>query len=222
MTTSAKRMALSVSAIESFSSFSSIRGIRASDYGDADRLLGRFFGRGLLIDLGGRVRKRRAKRIVKICQSLSMLRADRHRIAQSERIGFERTGFAGTAFAFVGDQNSRLAGFAYQIGEGLIGRSRAGARIDQKQDRVRLRHCGCGLRLHLSRQALGRRVLEAGRIDHPKRQIAEPALAFPAITRDARLIVDKRAPRPDQTIEERGFADIGPADNGEREGHGSL
>jgi hypothetical protein len=36
------------------------------------------------------------------------------------------------------------------------------------------------------------------------------------------LVIDKRAPRPDQTVEERRFADIGPADNGNREGHGSL
>ena len=53
-----------------------------------------------------------------------------------------------------------------------------------------------------------------------KRQIAEPSLAFPAIARDARLVIDQRAARPDEPIEERRFADIGPADNGNGEGHG--
>ena len=151
-----------------------------------------------------------------------MLRADRHRIAQSERVAFERARFAGAAFALVGDQNCRLAGFAHKIREGPIGRGRTGTRIDQKQDHVRLRHCRCGLRLHLSCKTLGSRTLETGRVDHPKRKIAKPSLALPPIARDARLVIDKRAPRPDQTVEERRFADIGPADNGNREGHGSL
>ena len=69
---------------------------------------------------------------------------------------------------------------------------------------------------------IGSRAVEASAVDHPKRKIAKPALAFPPIARDAGLIVDERAARPDQTVEERRFADIGPADNGNREGHGGL
>ena len=162
-----------------------------------------FSRRGLLVGPHqplGRLRKCCAKRVVKIRQSFPMLRADRHRIAQSERVAFERARFAGAAFALVGDQNRRLAGFAHKIRESPIGRGRARTRIDQKQDRVRLRHCRRGLRLHLSCKTFGSRTLETGRVDHPKRKIAEPSLALPPIARDARLVIDQRQPRPDQRL----------------------
>ena len=43
--------------------------------------------------------------------------------------------------------------------------------------------------------------------------------ALAPVARDAGLVVDQRELLPDQTIEQRRFADIGPADNGNREGH---
>ena len=80
-----------------------------------------------------------------------MLGADRDRIAQSERVGFERARFAGAAFALVGDQNCRLAGFAHEIGEGSDRPGVAPARASTRnKHRVGLRHGGRGLRLHLS------------------------------------------------------------------------
>jgi len=38
-----------------------------------------------------------------------VLGADRDRVTEAERIGFQRSGFAGAAFALVGDQDRRLA-----------------------------------------------------------------------------------------------------------------
>ena len=107
-----------------------------------------------------------------------MLRADRHRIAQSERVGFERARFAGASFALVGDENRRLAGFAHKIGEGPIGRSCARARIDQKENAsacaTAVAVCACIFAERLSR----RRILETGRVDHPKER--SPSLPSPS------------------------------------------
>ena len=81
---------------------------------------------------------------------------------------------------------------AHQIGEGAIGRRHAGARVDQKQHGIGLRHRRRGLRLHPRRKAFALGVFEAGGIDHLEGKIAEPGLAFAAVARDARLIVDQR------------------------------
>ena len=108
----------------------------------------------------------RAQRVVEVGQALAMLGADRDRLAEAERIGFERARFAGAAFALIGDQDRGLARLAHQIGESAIGRRRAGARIDQKQHRIRLRDRRRRLRLHPRRQAFALGIFEARGIDH--------------------------------------------------------
>ena len=50
-------------------------------------------------------------------------------------------------------------------------------------------------------------------------EIAEPRLALAAVARHAGLVIDQRELLPDQPVEQRRFADIGPADDGNREGH---
>ena len=95
-----------------------------------------------------------------------MLGADRDRIAEAERVGFESACLAGAAFALVGDQNCGLAGFAHEIGEGAIGRRRTRARIDEKEHGVGLRHRRRGLRLHPCRRgSLAMRLLQPRGVD---------------------------------------------------------
>ena len=103
--------------------------------------------------VGGRFGQRRAQRIVESGQPLAVLGADRDRVAETQRIGFKNAGLAGTPFALVGDDDRRLARFAHQIGKGAIGRSRAGARIDEKEHGVGLRQGSGRLRLDLRRKA---------------------------------------------------------------------
>ncbi len=99
------------------------------------------FGIGRCIVLGrrGRLGQRRAQRVVKIGQALAVLGADRDRVAEPERKGFEYARRAGAALALIGDQDCGLARFAHQIGKGAVGGDRAGARIDDKEHGVGLR-----------------------------------------------------------------------------------
>ena len=46
-----------------------------------------------------------------------MFGADRHRIAEPERISVERTGLGRAALAFIRDEDRRFAGFANNVGE---------------------------------------------------------------------------------------------------------
>ena len=69
----------------------------------------------------------------------------------------------------------------------------------------------------VSRLALG--LVETGRIDGEAYAAGEMGLALAAIAGDARLVIDKRQLLPNQPVEQRRLADIGPADNGNRKGH---
>ena len=148
-----------------------------------------------------------------------VLGRDRHRFAEAERIGVQPPRFAGRAFALVGHQHDRLAGLARDIGKGVVGRNRTGARVDHEENRVGLFDGRLGLRAHPAGQAFGRRLFESGGVDHGELYVAEPALAFAAIARDAGPVVDQSQTPADQPVEQGRLADVGPADNGNREAH---
>ena len=72
---------------------------------------------------------------------------------------------------------------------------------------------------HAVLEAAARRGIEAGRVEQPEVQVGDAAFAFAAVARDARLVVDKRDLAADQPVEQRRFADIRPAKDGDRRGH---
>ena len=196
-------------------------GIGASDDGDADRL--RFLCRRFALHgRRGALGQRRAQGVVEIAHAFVVLGRDRHRVAKAEFIGFEPAFFGQAALALVGNENRRLAGLAGQRGEGAVDRRRAGARVDHEEDRVGLRNRGLGLRPHAAGQTIGRRLFEAGGIDHGEFKIAEPRLALAAVARHARAVVDQRQAAADQPVEQGRFADIRPADDGDGEAHAVL
>ena len=140
-------------------------------------------------------------------------------IAEAERVGFHRAGFAVLAFALVGDQHHRLVGAAGEIGKGAVVRRQAGPRVDHEHQRVGKRDRGFGLLLHpRGERALGA-LVEAGGIDHGEFEIAKARLALAAVAGDAGFVVDQRELLPDQPVEQRRLSDIGPADDGNRKGH---
>ena len=159
-----------------------LAGIGAADHGNADRAGGLgsspplSTSLGLSASAGGTVGfgKRRAQRLVEIGKPLAVLGGDRDRFAEAEFVGFEHAGPRRPALALVGDQDRRLAGTAHEIGKRAIGRQRAGARVDQEQDRIGARDRGLGLLLHAAAQAFRRGLFEAGGVDHGEAEIAEP------------------------------------------------
>ena len=202
-----------------------LAGVRPSDDRDADRarvgVVGSFDrpralgarGRGLL-------GQRRAQRVVEIGQPLAVLGGDRRPARRARAHRLRARPLAGPAFALVGDDDRGLARPAHQIGEGAVGRRRAGAGIDQEEDRIGLRDRRLGLRPHAAGEAFGRRLLEARGVDDGEGEIAEPRRALAAVARDAGLVVDQRQPPADQPVEQRRLADIRPADDGDGEAHG--
>jgi hypothetical protein len=101
----------------------------------------------------------------------------------------------------------------------LIERRDAGAGIDHEQDNIGLGDCGIGLGAHTAGQGLVCGILQPGGIDDIDAQIADPRLTLAAVAGNAGPVVDQRQPAADQTVEQRRFADIGPADYGDGDGH---
>ena len=60
------------------------------------------------------------------------------RLAETERIGFVDARLGRAALAFIGGEDHGLAGAAHQLGEDLVGRDHAGARIDHEQHEIGL------------------------------------------------------------------------------------
>ena len=64
--------------------------------------------------------------------------------------------------------------------------------------------------------------LKAGGVDQAQFQAVEHRLGDAAVAGHARRVMDNGDAPPDQAVEETGFADIGPADDGECERHGTM
>src|SRR5690606_5799154 len=62
-------------------------------------------------------------------------------------------------------------------------------------------------------------ILVAGGIDQREGQIADPADALAPVAGDARRIIDNGELSAHQPVEQRGFADVWPSDDGDGYGH---
>src|SRR3546814_4910953 len=109
----------------------------------------------------------------------SVLGGDRDRLAQPQRIGFAEPGFRCAALALVGDQGDRLAAATQPVGEVLVERRDAGARVEQQQRQVGLAKRFLGLLAHACLEAGVEALLQARGVHHAELEPAEigPALA---------------------------------------------
>src|SRR5205823_9243945 len=85
--------------------------------------------------------------------------------------------------------------------------------------RIGERDRGFGLFLHPRLQRAFGALVEASGIGDGELAIAEPPVALAAVAGDAGFVIDQHKLLPDQPVEQRRFSDIGPADDGDREGH---
>jgi hypothetical protein len=92
-------------------------------------------------------------------------------LAQAEAVGLRQPRRGAPAFALVGDEQHRPLAAAQPVGEVLVERRHAGARIDQKKNQVGVLERPFGLPAHACRQAVVEDLLQASRIDRLERQI---------------------------------------------------
>lgn len=150
-----------------------------------------------------------------------MFGRNRQRIAEAEAVGLAQSADPGAAFAFVGQQDHRAAPAAQPVGEMIVHRRDAGAAVDDEQHGSGFLHRRLGLQPHAAGDGLAIGIFQAGRIDGGEFEIAEMCGTLAAVAGDTGRVVDNGQPSSDQAIEQRRFADIRPADNGDLGGHGS-
>jgi hypothetical protein len=75
------------------------------------------------------------------------------------------------------------------------------------------------MRLHACREAVALRIVQAGRVDHLEREIAELRVAFTAIPCHSWLIVDQCKAAANEPVEQRRFANVRPTNDCDCEGH---
>ena len=101
----------------------------------------------------------------------------------------------------------------------LVERGDAGSRVDDEEHDIGIGDGTIGLPPHARGQAVVHHLLEPGRVDDAEIEIGEPRLPFAPVARHPRRVVDQGEPLPDQPVEQRRLADIGPTDDGGGEGH---
>ena len=125
------------------------------------------------------------------------------------------------AFALVAHEDDRASGAAQEVGDALVLRHEALARIDEERDDVALGDRVLGLPRHLLEDPVLGDRLEAAGVDDEELAVAEARAADVAVARQAGQVVHQRVARAREPVEQRRLADVGPADQGERGEHGA-
>ena len=191
--------------------------VGATDDGDQDRLVG-----GVLLFLEADLRVIAGQQRIEIGHALAVLARNRKRLAEAERPGLGDAGVAGAALGLVGGEDHRPLIAAQDAGEDLVARGDALAGVDQEQHHVRFLDGQFGLGAHARFQAVVVDVLEAGRVDQDQVEVAQAAAGEAAVAGDAGPVVDDGELLAGQPVEQRGLADVRPADDGEFEGHADF
>ena len=141
-------------------------------------------------------------------------------IAQAQLVKLGQLLAIGHAFGLVGSQNAGLAQAAQVIGNVVILRRQAVARIDYKDHHVGLGYGLPRLVRHFAVDAAFACIgLEAAGIDHDELAAAQAARAIVAVAGQARVIGHDGIACFGQAVEQGRFADIGAPNEGDDRFH---
>ena len=149
--------------------------------------------------------------------ALAMRGGDGRRFAKPQGIKFPHDRGRVAPFRLVHREPHRLAQPAQIRGQHAVDRVNTLERIHDKNNGVGLRQRGAHLGGDPGRHVLA--ILRRGQTGHDTAgvhdkigTIADPAVAVLTVARQARRVSHQRAAAAGQPVEQRGFADIGPAD----------
>ena len=148
-----------------------------------------------------------------IGNAFAMFGGDAHGFTQAEAIAFKDTRFGSLAFRLVADQHHRHILSAQPAADLFVERGQARACIDDEQGGIGSFEADFGLLAHPAGQAFGIVVFPACGIHDGEFQPGDFGIAHAAIPRDARLVIHQRELLAHEPVEQRGFADIGSADD---------
>ncbi len=134
-------------------------------------------------------------------------------LAQREFVKFGRDHADVHAFRLVHREQHPPAGLAQHAGNVAVLWRESLAHVDHEQDHVGLGDGLQGLLRHLVQNALFRHRLETPGVDHEIGPVSHPAFTVMAIARQSGHVRDQRIAAAREPVEQRGFADVRPADD---------
>ncbi len=140
--------------------------------------------------------------------ALVVFGGDGERVAQAQAVGFQRVGQAEAALGLVGHQQHAAVLAAQPVGEMLVGRGDADARVDDEDDQVGLANRRLAAGAHAAVDRLGVALLQPGGIDQADVAAAQHGFRVLAVAGDAWRVGDDGGAPAGQAVEEGGFADI--------------
>jgi hypothetical protein len=157
--------------------------------------------------------------IEQVAGATSVIRRDGDRVPEPQLVELDRGVAAGQTIGFVRDQNRRFVGSPQHVGDFMVARVDATARVDHEHDNVGLADGDVGLLARVVGN-LGERsgfdfliVLQSAGVDQGELDSAPVRRAVDAVASRSRLVFDDGAPFADQAVEQRGLADVRPADD---------
>jgi len=172
----------------------------------------------VLAELGGVSRQQG----VEIGHALAMLAGDGQGLAEAQRPGLGDAGVAGAPLGLVGGQDHRPLMAAQDAGEDLVAGCHALPGVDQEQHDIGFLDRQLGLGAHARLQAVVVDILEAGGVDQGQVQVAQTAAGEAPVAGHAGPVVNDGELLARQPVEQRGLADVRPADDGEFERHADF
>ena len=133
--------------------------------------------------------------------------------AKHIKVSDQRLGFWG--IDFIGGREDRLAGLSQEIHDLPIHRCQPVPSIQDENQRIRLCDGEPGLLANQRVHKVLRGRNQAAGVDQPEGPPSIFRFRRVAVARYSWEVLDDRLPAPQDTIEERGLADIGPADDGD-------
>ena len=163
--------------------------------------------------------------VEKVVDPDAMLGGDEQHLLEAELEDLVPEVLLARDVGLVGGHDHGPPGAPQELGDVAVDRGQALADVEQEDDRARLfdRDPGLGFDVGLAELPLGRPAvqLQPGRVDDRELMAKPLADAVEAVAGKARGGVDDRLPPADQAVEERGLANVGPADDGDDwAGHG--
>ena len=145
-----------------------------------------------------------------------MFSRDPKDLANPQLMKFPNQRFLPFAVDLVHGQKQRLAHALKLSNQLTIGARELGPGIDHHDDSDGFFQSDLRLPENFRRDKFLILGNDAARVHHAKRVPSPLSFAIKPVTSDARLVANDGAPRPSQLIEQRGFADVGTAHDGEQ------
>ena len=160
------------------------------------------------------------ERGIEVGEPLPMLGRQGNRLPKAQPEGLVGPLVALPPLSLVGDHDDGPVMPAQDISEDFVQLGHAHARVDDEQGHVAFPDGRLGLGAHPGLKAFVGDVLEASGVDQLEVKVTNPARPEATVAGHARAVVDNGQALARKTVEQGRFADVGPADDGESEGHG--